>query len=89
MVYVRPEGAVDGTSEYKKQFVGRWVAPTKAITPATSRKQDSGTFDHKSSHSVDYQAPPPVPRELHRQACTYSPPKDAFDGRTTLNLPGA
>lgn len=84
VVYVRPEGTVDGTSEYKKQFVGRWAAPTKAITPVMSRKQDSGTFDHKSSHFVDYQAPPPVPRELYRQTRTYTPPKEPFDGRTTV-----
>ncbi len=84
VVYKRPEGKVEGTTEYKKQYQGRWAHPAAAVRPVDARKDSAGTFDHRSTQRMDFVAFPLPPREFHGERRLYEPPTEPFDGRSTV-----
>ena len=84
MVYKRPEGTVDGTSEYKKQYLGKWGVRARMIRPSEVKPDDKGIFDHKSTQASDFVSLPLPPKVFHGVKHAYEPPKELFEGKSTI-----
>ena len=83
-VYKPTNGEMDCSSEYKLQFLGKWAVPVAQIRPKEAKKTDTQPFTHKSTQSVDFVAFPVSPREIHGTKNSYVPPKEPFDGASTI-----
>ena len=83
-VYKAPEGKMEVQTEYKNEFLGKWAVPANLIRPAPRKKDYTGPFTHKSTQAVDFVSFPVTPRELHKMKSTYEPPKEVFEGKSTV-----
>ena len=83
-VYRPPERKMELQSEYKNEFLGKWAVPASLIRPPPSRKDNTGPFTHKSTQAVDFVSFPVTPRELHKMKSMYEPPKEVFEGKSTV-----
>ena len=83
-VYKVPEGKMELQSEYKNEFLGKWAVPANLIRPAPSRKDKREPFTHKSTQAVDFVPFPITPCELQKMKSTYEPPKEVFEGKSTI-----
>lgn len=83
-VYKVPEGKMELQSEYKNEFLGKWAMPAGLIQPPPSRKSNTEPFSHKSTQAVDFVPFPVTPRELHKMKSKYEPPKEVFEGKSTI-----
>lgn len=79
--YQTPEGVMDTTSEYKKNYQGMWVMPAQLIQPPVTKKE-LGEFDPSTTHSRDY-VPKSVPTKMYKATNNYEPPKDPFNDLST------
>ena len=84
VVYRRPEGTVDGISEYKKQYLGKWGVRARMIRPSEVKQDDKGIFDHKSTQATDFISLPLPPKVFHGVKHAYEPPKELFSGKSTI-----
>lgn len=83
-VYKPADGEMNGTTEYKMQFLGKWAVPVREIRPKESRQCDNQPFIHKSTQSVDFVAYPVLPREIHGTKNIYEPPTQPFNATSTI-----
>lgn len=83
-VYKVPEGRMEMLSEYKNEYLGKWAVPASQIRPTPGKKGSKGPFNHKSTHAVDFVPFPVTPCELHKMKNTYEPPKEVFEGKSTV-----
>lgn len=75
---------MDGTTEYKELFKGKWAVPAKQIRPLQSKQDNKGPFNHQSTHTVEYVVHTLQPHELHGPKYTYETPREPFNGTSTV-----
>ena len=83
-VYKIPQGKMEMGTEYKKEFLGKWAVPAHLIRPTQSKRDNVEPFAHKSTQAVDFVPFPVTPREMHKMKNTYEPPREVFEGKSTV-----
>ncbi len=84
VVYKPPEGNMEGSSEYKETYQGKWAVPAKPMRPPQTKGSTNDAFDHKSTHAVEYVVHTIQPREGFGPKQAYETPKERFEGTSTV-----
>ena len=84
-VYKKPEGTVSTNTEYRVTFEGKSLTePAVSYRPAYSRKENTESFDHKSTQASDFVTFPIPERENFAVKRTYEPPKESLETKSTV-----
>ncbi len=83
VTYKRPDGSMDGSSEYKEIYQGKWAVPVKPMRPPQTKGNTNDTFDYKSTHTMEYVVHTLQPREGYGPKYAYETPKERFEGTST------
>lgn len=84
VTYKPPEGTMEGSSEYKEIYQGKWAVPAKPMRPPPTKGSTNDSFDHKSTNAVEYVVHTLQPREGFGPKVTYETPKERFEGTSTV-----
>ena len=84
VTYKPPEGMMDGSTEYKELYQGKWAVPAKQMRPRPTRNDNNEPFDHKSTNTVEYVVHTLQPREWCGPKNAYETPREPFDGISTV-----
>ncbi len=84
VTYRPPDGVMDGSTEYKTLYQGKWAVPAKQIRPSQTRNDNNEPFDHKTTNTVEYVVHTLQPREGYGPKNAYETPREPFAGITTV-----
>lgn len=84
VTYKPPEGTMEGSTEYKELYQGKWAVPTKPFRPPQARNNSDEPFNHQSTHSVEYVVHTLQPREGYGPKYSYETPKEPFNSVSTV-----
>lgn len=79
--YRPPEGDMDMTTNYNKEFTQKPIEQTKAVRPSEGRKI-SGKFEGEPTYTADYRKWGLQPREKFTADNSYRPPSAPFEGNS-------
>ncbi len=83
--YKRPEGTVNGESEYIKEYQYKSPEPVKPILPQSSQIRVSGDkFNVRSTQATDFKPFVVQPRVIYGENRVYKPPTEKFQGASTF-----
>ena len=85
VVFKKTEGTIEGESEYKKEFRPKTSEPAKPILPVLNRiRSTSEPFQTVTTQMTDFIPQKIPPREYYGERRIYEPPKEVFNGCSTL-----
>ena len=84
-LYKRPEGKINGESEYIKEFQYKTPEPVKPVLPQPSQiRTNNEKFFGKSTQATDFTPYEIQPRVFYGENRGYQPPTEKFEGTSTF-----
>lgn len=84
-LYKKPDGKVNGESEYKKEYRPKTSEPAKPILPVLNNiRAANEPLQTTSTQKNDYVPHKLPPREFYGERRVYEPPKEVFGGTSTI-----